>query len=497
MKPGAESSDFPLRTHAMSPIKSTSPDLGRADELLEALTNALGADSVLTGDAIAGRHFADWSDAPAELPVALLLPRTPEQVALALRICHLASWPVTVQGGLTGLAGGANPRLGEVALSLARLNAIENLDALGGTAVVQAGVTLEQLHAAATECGWFFPLDLGARGSCQLGGNAATNAGGNLVVRYGMMRQSILGLEVALADGTLLTMLDRMIKNNAGFDLKQLFIGSEGTLGVITRLSLKLEPARSAKCTALCGVRNFETSSLLLRKAKAQLPELTAFELMWQDFFETSAATTKRSLPFDKNFPLYVLIETHAHSAEAANAALECFLGDALEANLVEDAILAQSVEQATQLWGYREAVSELLTLAKPCAAFDVSVALPCMEGLVDELRETLRRCYPERQHLFFGHLGDGNLHLISGPYPRHEDLAAVEALVYQQVGRHGGSISAEHGIGVVKKGYLQHTRSAGEVALMTGLKRLLDPCMILNPGRVFEIPSGNPGPNA
>lgn len=454
-------------------------------DIIGALVAAIGSDCVLTGDRLEGRHLSDWSEAPSCLPGALLMPKTPEQVAAALRVCAEHNQPVVVQGGLTGLAGGANPQHGEVALSLARLNQIEDLDPLGGTIVVQAGVTLQQLQTTVAEQGWFFPLDLGARGSCQLGGNAATNAGGNLVVRYGMMRQSILGIEVALADGTVLTMLDRVIKNNAGFDLKHLFIGSEGCLGIITRLSLKLEPTRSARSTVLCGVDSFESSAKLLRQAKVILPELSAFELMWQDYFEAGAKAIGRNMPFADAFPLYVLIEASGSDEATCATAIERLLEDALEQGIVSDAIVAQSGEQAEQLWSYREAVSELLSLTKPCAAFDVSVAMPNMNALVTELREILTRRYPDQQHLFFGHLGDGNLHLISGPYAEPGALELVEEEVYRCVGRYQGSISAEHGVGMVKKDFLKHSRSSEEIHLMRGLRSLLDPKQILNRGRI------------
>ncbi len=454
-----------------------------------ALRELLGDDGVLTGAALAARPIADWSDAPSSCPAALLLPRTPAQVAGVLAICHHARQPVAIQGGLTGLAGGANVRKGEFALSLQRLQAIEDFDSMGGTVVVEAGVTLEQLQSVAAERGWSFPLDLGARGSCQLGGNAATNAGGNRVLRHGMMRQSVLGLEVALTDGTLLPMLGRVIKDNAGFDLKHLFIGSEGCLGVITRLALKLEPSRPVASTVLCGMKSFDDCSLLLKQAKSMLAELSAFELMWQDFFEAAAKATGRALPFGQAHALYVLIEAQGPDAASAAAAVERFLVDAMDKGIVEDAIVAQSVEQAAQLWSYREAVSKLLSMNKPFAfaAFDVSVEMPVMEALVGELREHLRSKYPECSHLFFGHLGDGNLHLISGPYAGAAELDRVEHAVYRCVGRYGGSISAEHGVGTVKKAFLHNSRGVQEIALMRKLKQMLDPHQILNPGRVLD----------
>lgn len=455
-------------------------------QLLLELRELLGSSSVLTGAAIEERTTADWSGAPARLPIAILSPRTPAQVAGALRACHAHRARLVVQGGLTGLAGGANPQDGEIALSLSRLDAIEDVDAVGGTALVQAGVTLEKLQDAVDGQGWLFPLDLGARGSCQLGGNAATNAGGNRVLRYGMMRNLVLGLEVALPDGTLLTMLDRVIKNNAGFDLKQLFIGTEGSLGVITRLSLALAPKPSAQMTVLCAVGSFDGALALLRDAKARLPGLTAFELMWRDFFDASLAAQAKASPFEAQHPLYVLIETFAASFELGNGALEAFLERAMERGIVRDAIVAQSVAQAQQLWSYREGVSELLSLCKPCAAFDVSVATPRMDDLVGDLRARLGELFPQQRHLFFGHLGDGNLHLICGPFASDADLERAESLVYEAVERFDGSISAEHGVGAVKRPFLHHSRSDEEIALMRRLKAMLDPHRILNAGRVF-----------
>jgi FAD/FMN-containing dehydrogenase len=478
-------------THTCAPTTESSH---RAAVTLSHLLQDLGEDCVLSGDRLEGRQIADWSNSEATLPVALLLPRTPQQVATALAICNRFEQPVVVQGGLTGLSGGANPQEGEFALSLSRLNSVEDFDPVGGTIIAQAGVTLDQLQGAVSEKNWFFPLDLGARGSCHVGGNAATNAGGNRVLRHGMMRQSILGLEVALADGTLLSMLDRVVKNNAGFDLKHLFIGSEGTLGVITRLSLKLEPVRTASNTLLCAVENFESASTLLRCARTMLVDMSVFELMWQDFFEASASVLKRGLPFDRAYPLYVLIETHGADEQGGRAAVERFLSAALEDGVVQDAIVAQSVSQATQLWAYREAVSELLSLTKPYAAFDVSVALPHMDPLVTHLRQELSRRFPDTAHLFFGHLGDGNLHLICGPCLTHADLVEIEELVYSHVGQYRGSISAEHGIGFVKKRHLHHSRSAEEVELMLKLKILLDPRQILNRGRVFQAGDGGSG---
>lgn len=457
-----------------------------ASALIASLENALGPDSVLTGERIALRQTQDWSEADAVPPLALLLPRSTDDVSAALRICRDHGYAVAIQGGLTGLAGGANPMAGEVALSLSRLDRIEDIDAVAGTAIVQAGVTLEKLQQACDEQGWLFPLDLGARGSCQIGGNAATNAGGSRVLRYGMMRNLVLGLEVVLADGTVLTMLDRVIKNNAGFDLKQLFIGSEGSLGVITRLSLMLAPKPTSQCLVLCGVESFADTLQLLRKAKASVPGLSAFEVMWDNYFDASVQAQGKTSPLAGSYPVYVLVEAVATDDTDPYAAMESFLEGAMEDGLVADAVVAQSGAQYEELWTIREGVSELLATFKPCAAFDVSVAITRMDELVQQLQDKLHQEFPAQKHLFFGHLGDGNLHLVSGPHPDAAQLERAEEIVYSCVGAFGGSISAEHGIGVIKRDFLHHSRSKAEVVLMRQLKEMLDPKGILNPGRVF-----------
>ncbi|RQR23743.1 FAD-binding oxidoreductase [Burkholderia sp. Bp9142] len=456
------------------------------DDFFNALIAALGETAVVRDPETTSAHASDWSEATPKKPFIVLFPRSPQQVADALNVCNRFGRQVVVQGGLTGLAGGATPCGDEIALSLSKLNLIEDVDVVGGTATVQAGVILEMFQQHVEEHGWYFPLDLGARGSCQIGGNAAVNAGGNRVIRFGTMRDLVLGVEVALPDGRVIDMLNRVTKNTTGIDLKHLFLGSEGTLGVITRLVVKLFPKPTSACTALCSLSSFEAATKLIHQSRAILPSLSAFEVMWSDFMDAACDIADLRLPFGTSAPVYALIETLGSNEAEDRQRLEEFLGNALESSLVDDVIVAQSLDDSTRLWAYRETVGELLSSMKPHAAFDVGVPVAEMERFVEATRQALTTQFPLKRHLFFGHIGDGNLHVLSGPHDSQDELHRVEELVYSAVKEVGGAISAEHGIGVVKKTFLHNSRSENEIALMRSLKHLFDPANILNAGRIF-----------
>jgi len=419
------------------------------------------------------------------VPAVVLRPGSVEEVATIAAACHRLGMRITVQGGLTGLAGGAVPNDGDVVLSLERLNRIQEIDPQGGTVVAEAGVALEKLCEAVEAQDWYFPLDCGARGSCQIGGNVATNAGGNRVLRYGTMRDLVLGLEVVLPDGTVLSMLNRVIKNNTGLDLKHLFIGSEGTLGIVTQVVLKLFPKPQGRHAALCAFESFGQMTGLLKSARASLPTLSAFEVMWLEYLEAASQAAKRALPFDERYPLYALLETESFEADV-DSPLESFLYRMLESGLTTDVVLPQSGQQAAALWQLRDAIGEILPRLRPYVAFDVGVPLSAMELFVEEVETRLRTSYPDAEHLFFGHLGDGNLHLATGPHDP-ESIEAVETLVYELVSSRGGSISAEHGIGRVKKPFLGYSRSAAELGVMRAVKDAMDADGIFNAGRILD----------
>jgi FAD/FMN-containing dehydrogenase len=363
---------------------------------------------------------------------------------------------------------------------------IEQLDPAAATITVRAGTPLQAVQDAATGAGFFFPLDLGARGSAQVGGLIATNAGGNRVIRYGMMRELVLGLEVVLADGTIVTALNHLIKNNAGLDIKHVFVGSEGTLGVITRAVLRLHPKPQSTCTALCALPGYDAVLALLGRAKAaSAGALSAFEIMWPDFYHL--ATTRISgvtPPLPNGSPLYALLEVLGGDPHHDQQRFDEMLSAASDAGEILDAVVAQSSIEAHTFWQIRDAPGEYPRIFWPNVGFDIGVPTGQLGTFVDTARRALMTRFPSSEHLFYGHIGDSNLHVAvrvgSGPQPERE----IEEIVYGLVRDWRGTISAEHGIGIVKQPYLAYCRSAQEIETARRLKRALDPRGILNPGK-------------
>lgn len=456
--------------------------------LLEALKDAIGAANLKVGAEVPEAALRDWSDERGGVPLALATPRDTEGVSAVLRLCHAHGTPVVPQGGRTGLAGGAVPSEGAVLLSLANIDRIEEIDRASGLMVVGAGCILQRIQEAALDAGFSFPLDLGARGSCQIGGNISTNAGGNRVIRYGMTRDLVLGLEVVLADGTILSMMNRMPKNNAALDLKHLFIGSEGTLGVITRAVLKLHPGVAGANAALVAVPDFAAAAGLLSHAQRALSgRVTAFELMWNDYYRAVLEETGLRAPIAPEHPVYVLIEMQGADPDGERPVFEAMLEAAFEAGLLVDAAVAQSQREVEAFWSLRDGIAEILSRRAPTIAFDVSVPLARIGDCVEEVRAALANAYPALKVVFFGHAGDSNIHLVAGPITDIDPTGhGIERAVYEIIRAYGGSVSAEHGIGLHKKPWLSYSRSENELAMLRQLKASLDPKGILNPGKVL-----------
>ncbi|MBD2700716.1 FAD-binding oxidoreductase [Spirosoma sp. BT702] len=458
-------------------------------DIVERLIDTFGKSCVLTPEEASTRVASHWKQSGGLNCLALLLPETTEDVSKMLQICHEFHQPVVPHGGLTNVVGAADTHPNEIALSLERMNQVEQIDVVNKTVTVQAGVILQQLQDNVATHGQLFSLDLGAKGSCMIGGNIASNAGGLQALRYGVMRNLVLGLEVVLADGTVVSSLNKLMKNNAGYDLKQLFIGSEGTLGIITRAVLKLEERPKTRNTAFIAVDSFEKANDLLLAAKASLKNgLTSFELLWQDYYQLM--TSKPSLfspPLPQTYPFYVLLESLGYDAEKDKTQFEEFLEHCLITELIDDAAMAQAKKELDWFWGIRENVEFIFSIHRPVFLFDISLAISDMDAYIKTIRSELQSVWPDVHLYVFGHMGDGNLHLfVSCGEDDQPTKHRIEELLYKPLQPIGGSITGEHGIGLEKKPWLYLSRTSEEIALMRTIKKALDPRGILNPGKLL-----------
>jgi FAD/FMN-containing dehydrogenase len=445
----------------------------------------VGDQGLVTGEAVRERGavlFHGHVDAEV-----LVRPRSTTQVSQVLALCHGRSQPVVVHGGLTGLVNGADAARGELVLSLESMSAIERVDVPGRTLRAQAGAKLGNVQREAERHGMVFPLDLGARDSATVGGNISTNAGGLRVLRYGMMRNLVLGIEAVLADGTVLTSLNRMLKNNAGYDLKQLFIGSEGTLGIVTRAELRLVSRTRSQETLLAALPTFDALVDLLGRLDAGLGgQLSAFEALWGNYYDLNTAPpASNPPPLARGAPFYAIAETLGGDPDADRARLEAVLGEAMEAGVVTDVTLANSESERRAIWNIREDVWQPKHIA-PLLTFDVSLPIENMKSYVDEVNASVRAFAGDNRSFVFGHMADGNLHLVIAAGDDAATRTRVEEMVYRPLAAIGGSVSAEHGIGLEKRAYLPLSRTTAEIDTMRAIKRALDPKGILNPGKVF-----------
>lgn len=452
------------------------------DRLLDGLAEIVGQANVLTGEDVTLR----WDSYPPRSPMVarcIVRPGTTAEVSAILRLCHRHRAPVVPQGGCTGLVGGAVTRASDVALSLERMRAIKAIDPVGGTIAVEAGAMLQAVQEAASDIGMLYPVDLGARGSATIGGTIATNAGGNSVMRYGMTRDQVLGLEIVLADGTILSSMNRLMKNNTGYDLKQMFVGAEGTLGIVTAAILKLKPGEGDRASTFIGLDDFASVLKLLTHMSARSNgTLTSFEVMWPDFIETVMLDGEHGWPLEKRYNFHVLADL---TGDDASGKLEAIVADAWSQGLITDAAVAQNRAQVEAFWAIRDDIAALARHLSPLATYDISLPQGEMEDYVVRLRQNLTKRWADARLIVFGHVADGNLHLLV-PLGEDRDDSQVSDLVYGPLQALNGSISAEHGIGLDKRSYLAMSRSPEELAMMRSLKALLDPDNLLNPGKIF-----------
>lgn len=454
------------------------------------LAAIVGEANVQAGSAIEARYRSDLMGRFPTVPACVVRPGSTEEVSDIVKLAGRHAVSVTPVGGGTGLVGGGTADNGGILLSLERMRRIIELDARSMTMTVEAGAVLQHVHDAAEAAGLLMPLDLGARGSATIGGNISTNAGGVRVLRYGMMRDMVLGLEAVLADGTIVSALTKAIKDNTGYHWKQLLIGSEGTLGIVTRAVLRLRPLPTSTQTALVALGGFDDAADLLRRAEAALSgQLSSFELMWNDYYShvTAQTVAPGQMPLPASYPIYALIEALGNDQDDDARRFERFLTAEMETGIALDAVVASSARQRRQLWDIREAVGLDYGNLEHAVALDVGMALADMARFVDDTRRRVRSRCPHGSVMFMGHAGDGNLHVIGQGAANHADVDAIQTAVYEAVAAVGGSISAEHGVGRAKLKYLRYSRSEPEIALMQLLKRSLDPRNLLNPGKVID----------
>eukprot|EP00043_Microstomoeca_roanoka_P006592 m.64117 g.64117 ORF g.64117 m.64117 type:complete len:499 (-) comp13477_c0_seq2:97-1593(-) len=424
----------------------------------------------------------DWMRKFKGQSTVVLRPKTTEEVSAVLRYCNERRLAISTQGGNTGLVGGSVPLFDEIILTTELMNNIISLDEVSRILTCQSGCVLERLNEYLGARNLMMPLDLGAKGSCHIGGNVSTNAGGLRFLRYGSLHGSVLGLEAVLADGTVLNTLSGLRKDNTGYDLKQLFIGSEGTLGVVTAVAIEAVQKPAAVNVAFLACPSYEHVQKTFMAAKELLGEvLSAFEFLDNEAMICTTANLGLSSPLPEAAPFYVLIETHGSVQEHDFAKLEMFLEKVMSEEIVADGTVAQDSAQALALWEIRERITEALQVDGTVYKYDVSLPLPVLYSLVEAMRSRVidmaTRC------VGYGHVGDGNLHLNITSSTRNDKLfEAIEPFVYEFTAKHHGSISAEHGLGLMKPKHMHYSKSPAAIALMQQIKAVMDPNGILNP---------------
>jgi FAD/FMN-containing dehydrogenase len=462
---------------------------GLPADFLAALQGQFPADFLSTEADDLATFGRDWTKVFEPRPSAVAFPRSTDEVSRLLKLCSAHRVPVVPSGGRTGLAAGAVAARGELVVSLGRMRRMDPVDVLGATVRVQAGAVTEAVHQHVAPAGLTWPVDFASKGSSQVGGNIATNAGGVKVIRYGLTRQWVLGLEVVLASGEVLSLNGALEKNNTGIDLRQLFIGSEGTLGIVTEATLKLTRLPEKLDVFVFAVPDLAGVLALFREAR-----MGPFVIMAYEFF-TEKCLSRLRRHRNVRFPLsapsdyYVLLEVERGTEEALGAWIESLF----ERGLITDGTLAQHASQAAELWTLREGISESLTATGMPHKNDVALPIAELTGFCAELEAFFESEYPGWEIALFGHIGDGNLH-VNVMKPDAMDKAeflsrtkGADHAIFRLVQKYHGSISAEHGIGLLKKDYLGYSRSPEEIAIMRSIKRSLDPLGIMNPGKVLD----------
>lgn len=459
--------------------------------VIEKIKNVIGLNKVIDDDRLKERYPHIWKMDVMIKAKAVVLPSTTEDVSAVCKLCNEHNQTITIHGGLTNLVGSTLSDSGDLIISLEKLNQIIEVDEISRTISVEAGVILEHIQLRADEHELLFPLNFGAKGTAQIGGCIASNAGGMRVVKYGMTRNQVLGIEAVLADGTIISSMKKLMKDNTGYDLKQLLIGSEGTLGIITKAVLRLREKPKSRNCSFVGLNDYTQVAKFLKHMDVSLGgKLSCFELLWPSAYEaltSPPSLQKPPLPYDYNY--YVLIESLGAKQNQDYDELKAVLENSIKDEIIQDAVIAHTASELQWFFNIREDVSVMIPEDKIDQHFDISLPINEIGTYVNDRLTVLRATEGVSDVHAFGHLGDGNIHFLVLKDSNDKDLTQqINEIVYTPIKQLNGSISAEHGIGLDKKSYLHLSRSSAEINVMKALKQNLDPNNILNPGRIFSF---------
>jgi FAD/FMN-containing dehydrogenase len=459
------------------------------NNIINLFEEILDTSYILSGDELKSRFYHIWKTDISLESLCLLLPKSSEEISAIVKICNDNNQEIIVHGGLTNLVGSTISNRSQVVISLERMNKIIEIDEQGKTITCESGAIIEDIINAVKDKDLLLPLNFGARGSAQIGGAVSTNAGGLRVFKYGMTRNLVMGIEAILPDGTIISSLKKLMKDNSGYDLKQLFIGSEGTLGIVTKVVLRLYRLPKTRYTSLAVTNNYQNVLDLLKIMEDKISSsLTGFELLWNETYKKMVDDkTLYNMYLPDNFKYYVFIEYMGGDFENDYNNFESVVLDCVDKGLIDDAVIGKDDKEQVNIWGIREDVAVLADEREFDQQFDISIPVALIGEVIDKISKELKDCEGVKTIYPFGHVADGNIHFIIGKDSDNDDLKSkINDIIYNNTKLVDGSISAEHGIGLDKKKYLIKSRSEDEIELMRLIKKSIDPKNILNPGRVI-----------
>ena len=459
------------------------------NNIINLFEEILDTSYILSGDELKSRFYHIWKTDISLESLCLLLPKSSEEISAIVKICNVNNQEIIVHGGLTNLVGSTISNRSQVVISLERMNKIIEIDEQGKTITCESGAIIEDIINAVKDKDLLLPLNFGARGSAQIGGAVSTNAGGLRVFKYGMTRNLVMGIEAILPDGTIISSLKKLMKDNSGYDLKQLFIGSEGTLGIVTKVVLRLYRLPKTRYTSLAVTNNYQNVLDLLKIMEDKISSsLTGFELLWNETYKKMVDDkTLYNMYLPDNFKYYVFIEYMGGDFENDYNDFESVVLDCVDKGLIDDAVIGKDDKEQVNIWGIREDVAVLADEREFDQQFDISIPVALIGEVIEKISKELKDCEGVKTIYPFGHVADGNIHFIIGKDSDNDDLKSkINDIIYNNTKLVDGSISAEHGIGLDKKKYLIKSRSEDEIELMRLIKKSIDPKNILNPGRVI-----------